>query len=339
MPNGNRLKIRLDYFRNRLRRFDAASVLERAREVADQHKKKTPVVLADMLWSAAFRDTAFQDFVDWDYAILSRSERATFMTHSISNHISMEYNDRAHRGVFQDKIEFNKVFDRFLKRRWLDVRDASVAEVKDFVTAAGAVIAKVPFSNSGHGVHRHQASEVDDWEGFRAFLIEEGQLLLEEVIEQHPDLAAVCAGTANTTRVTTFFDGEEVHVLSMAQKFGRGQASDQQTFGGFYTMLDREGRSMGRGYDSHDNVYSHHPDSGVSIPGFRLPLAETVAPFIDEVARTVPTMRYIGWDIVMSADGPVLVEGNWAVGVYENKPSVTGIRTGNRPRYQEIIGF
>ena len=34
-----------------------------------------------------------------------------------------------------------------------------------------------------------------------------------------------------------------------------------------------------------------------------------------------------------------LVEGNWGAGVYENKPSVTGIRTGHKARYRDAIGF
>ena len=89
----------------------------------------------------------------------------------------------------------------------------------------GRVMGKVPFSDSGHGVQRYEADSIDDWDGLRADLLAKGQTLLEEYIVQHPVLAAICPGTANTTRVTTFFDGEKTHVLSMAQKFGRGAAS------------------------------------------------------------------------------------------------------------------
>ena len=125
----------------------------------------------------------------------------------------------------------------------------------------------------------------------------------------------------------------------MAQKFGRGAVSDQMTFGGFYTMLDEDGHAVGAGYDSHAHVHEVHPDSGFRIADFQLPMMDEVRAFVDRVARVVPQVQYVGWDIVVTPTGPVLVEGNWGAGVYENKPSVTGIRTGHKPRYREAIGF
>ena len=35
--------------------------------------------------------------------------------------------------------------------------------------------------------------------------------------------------------------------------------------------------------------------------------------------------------------GPLVLEGNWLPGIYEHKPSVTGIRTGTRPRFERAI--
>lgn len=333
------VKIRLQYLWRRIRGFDAASVTARARAAAAAHGKSTPAVFIDMLWSAVFRNVAFQDYVDYDFAVLTRSERATFMTHSLSNHIAMKYNHPDYREVFHDKIVFNRAFDAHLGREWLDVSAATADEVHEFTERHGRVMGKVPVSDSGHGVSRYEAADITDWEMFRSELIAKGQTLLEEYIKQHPTLAAVCPGTANTTRVTTFFDGTKTHVLSMAQKFGRGEASDQQTYGGFYTMLNLDGSSRGRGYDSHDNVHETHPESGVSIPDFQLPLVDELFEFVDQVARVVPRMQYIGWDVVIGETRPILVEGNWAAGVYENKPSVTGIRSGSLPRFREAIGF
>lgn len=330
---------RLRYLGERARRIDVGSVVTRAREAAVQHGKWTPAVVVDMLWQAGFRNVGFQDYADYDFAILSRDERATYMTHPVSNQLSQRFDHPDYRHLFHHKVEFNRTFAEHLHREWLVVEDGNADAVKDFLTRQGTVVAKEPIGQAGSGVHRYRAADVEDWDAFHRGLLERDEILLEEVIVQHEDLAAVCPGTVNTTRVTAFFDGQRTHILAIAQKFGRGEVSDQMSFGGFYTMLDDEGRSRGPGYDSHGHVHETHPDTGFVIGDFVLPTIDEVTAFVDRVARVVPQVQYVGWDIVVTPDGPVLVEGNWGAGVYENKPSVTGIRTGHKPRYRAAIGF
>ena len=340
MPSqGLGLAPRLRYLAARARRIDVGSVVERAKETSQQHDKWTPAVLVDMLWSAGFRQVGFQDYVDYDFAILSRAERATYMTHPVSNELSQKYDHPDFRHQFHHKVEFNRVFSEHLHREWMVVEDDNADAVRAFTERLGTIVTKEPIGQAGTGVHRYRAEDVDDWDAFHRGLLERGEVLMEEVIQQHPDLAAVCPGTVNTTRVTAFFDGEQTHILAMAQKFGRGAVSDQMTFGGFYTMLDEDGHAVGPGYDSHAHVHEKHPDSGFVIADFQLPMIDEVKAFVDRVARVVPQVQYVGWDIVVTPDGPVLVEGNWGAGVYENKPSVTGIRTGHKPRYRAAIGF
>lgn len=333
------LSARIRYAAKRLRRIDVGSVFARAKEASKLHGKPAPLIVADMLWSAARHHVGFQDYVDYDFAILSRAERETYMTHPVSNQISQRYAQPAYRQTFHDKIAFDRAFAEHLHRDWMVVEEGNAAELAAFVQRLGTVIVKTPMGQAGSGVFRYHAADVTDWDGFHRELLDKGRLLVEEVITQHPDLAAVCPGTVNTTRVTAFFDGEKTHILAIAQKFGRGEVSDQMSFGGFYTMLDDEGRAVGPGYDSYGNVHVTHPDSGFVIADFQLPMMDELRAFVDQVARVVPQVQYVGWDIVMSPTGPVLVEGNWGAGVYENKPSVTGIRTGHKPRYRAAIGF
>ncbi|MEW1708023.1 sugar-transfer associated ATP-grasp domain-containing protein [Microbacterium sp. NPDC007973] len=330
---------RLRYLAGRARRIDVGSVVERAKEASAQHGKSLPLVVADMLFQAGVKNVGFQDYIDYDFAILTPAERATYMTHPVSNQISQKYDHPDYRGLFQDKVEFDRKFSDFLRRDWMVVDAGNADELRAFTERLGTIVTKEPVGQAGTGVHRYHAAEVEDWTQFHRGLLERGEILVEEVIRQHDDLAAVCPGTVNTTRVTAFFDGEKTHILAMAQKFGRGAVSDQMTFGGFYTMLDENGHALGAGYDSHGHVHELHPDSGVRIADFQLPMIDEVKAFVDQVARVVPQVQYVGWDIVVGPEGPVLVEGNWGAGVYENKPSVTGIRTGHKPRYQAAIGF
>lgn len=341
MPaNGLALGPKLRYLTQRARRIDVGAVIERAKEVHEEHGKPVPAVVVDMLWQAARRDVAFQDYVDYDFAILNADERATFMTHPVSAQLAQRFSQPEGRKIFEDKIAFNRRFSEFLGREWLVVTESNADEVRSFVEAQGTVIAKIPVSHMGLGVRRYQAADVADWAAFHRDLLSKGEILLEEVITQHSDLSAVCPGTVNTTRITAFFDGSDVHTLAVAQKFGRGEVSDQMSYGGFYTMLDPDsGHAMSAGYDSHAHVHETHPDSGFRIADFQLPLFDDAIALIDRAARVVPEVQYAGWDVVVTEKGPVLVEGNWGAGVYENKPSVSGIRTGHKPRYRAAIGF
>ncbi|MFC4244470.1 sugar-transfer associated ATP-grasp domain-containing protein [Gryllotalpicola reticulitermitis] len=329
---------RFTFFLTRARGLDLASVARRARLAADQHHRSAAAVFADMMWSAAFRDTAFNDYFELDFAMLSRAERRTFMTSPLSNHIAMRHDAPAYRDLFLDKIAFNHTFGAYLGREWLDIRESGPAALEAFGTKHPIFIGKVPTGQAGNGVERYQTSTVSDWAALHGELNAQGQFLVEQNIEQHPVLAAACAGTVNTTRVNTFFDGERVHILSWAQKFGRGAVSDQPVSGGFYTMLDEHGRSYGAGHTGKNtNSFPTHPESGVSIVDFQLPLVDELKALIDVVARTVPQIPYVGWDFVVGPDGPLVLEGNWLPGIYEHKPSVTGIRTGTRARFERAI--
>ncbi|HEY0247772.1 MAG TPA: sugar-transfer associated ATP-grasp domain-containing protein [Gryllotalpicola sp.] len=333
------LRSRLAFLLTRAKGLDLPSVRRRAVLAARQHHRSAPLVLADMLWSAVFNDTAFNDYFELDFAMLSRAERRTFMTSPLSNHIALGHDAPAQRELFLDKISFNRLFAPYLGREWLDLRAAGPDALREFGTRHPLVIGKIPDGQAGNGVERYASAEVADWAAFHGGLLAKGQLLVEQNIRQHPVLEATAPGTVNTTRVNTFFDGTTVHVLSWAQKFGRGAVSDQPISGGFYTMLDEDGRSYGAGHTGKNaSSFPTHPDSGASIVDFRLPLVAELKELIDTVGRVVPEVPYVGWDFVIGADGPLVLEGNWLPGIYEHKPSVTGIRTGTRPRFEKVIG-
>ena len=46
------------------------------------------------------------------------------------------------------------------------------------------------------------------------------------------------------------------------------------------------------------------PTRGFVIADFQLPMMDEVRGFVDQVARVVPQVQYVGWDIVVTPDGP-----------------------------------
>ncbi|WP_040164318.1 sugar-transfer associated ATP-grasp domain-containing protein [Microbacterium gorillae] len=334
------VKARARYFANRIARFNPKRIWDLASKIGKEHKRHTLPVFVDMLWWAAFHDTAFIDYYEADFASLKPAERKTFMTSLIQHHIALKVNDREAAETFASKITFNKTFERFLGREWLDLSASDAAGLQAFAAKHPTIIAKVPISREGHGVFRYDTTEITDWQRFYDELVGGGQLLVEEQIVQHPYLAEYCAGTVNTTRITSFFDGEKVHLLVRVQKFGRGSVSDQFSWGGFFTMLDENGHSVGRGHQGkNDTFYEVHPESKKSIVDFQVPLWDQVVALIDEVARVIPEVPYIGWDVAVGPNGPLLIEGNWIPGLYETRVLATGIRTGSRPAHEAVMSW
>ncbi|HEU4849625.1 MAG TPA: sugar-transfer associated ATP-grasp domain-containing protein [Terrimesophilobacter sp.] len=333
------LRRRIDYFLWRARNVDWANLSRISRKLSATTWKPAWLIAGDMIWCAAAHETGFTDYQDWDFHLLKHRERRTYMTHPKSNHIAQLVNQKEYRHNFADKSEFVQVFAKYVGRETLDVRTASVAELQRFVERHESVMIKVIDSDGGQGIERRNATAIDDYETFRDELLANRQFLVEQVIPQHPEMAALNPSSVNSLRIVTYFDGTEVHVLARVLKMGNDDVIDNFAHGGMYTMLDENGRAVHAAFDVAGDAYEIHPVSGIRIPGFQVPLYDQVLELVDEVARVIPQIPYVGWDVAISPDRPVVIEGNYNTGVFQAKPSLTGTKTGLLPLYREVIGF
>jgi len=333
------LRRRIKYFAWRARNIDTKNLFRIAGNLSRQSGKPKLAIAADMVWSAAKHETGFTDYQDWDFHLLSHAERITYMTHPKSNHLAQVFNQKDYRYRFADKSEFNRGFADYIGRNWLDVRTTKAADLEKFVTAHESVMVKVIDSDGGQGIERLSAVDIEDYETLREQLLERRQFLVEQVIPQHPIMASLNPTSVNSIRMITFFDGAQVHILARVLKMGNGDVIDNFAHGGMYTMLDEEGVALHAAFDVMGDSYSVHPISGVEIVGFRVPKYDEVLTLVDRVARVVPQIPYVGWDIAISPDRPVVIEGNYNTGVFQSKPSLTTTKTGLLPRYKEVMGF
>ncbi|TFB80672.1 hexapeptide transferase [Terrimesophilobacter mesophilus] len=330
---------RIKYFFWRASNVDTTNLFRIARKLSASSGKPMLWIAADMIWSAAAHETGFTDYQDWDFHLLKHRERITYMTHPKSNHIAQLVNQKPFRHFFADKSEFVQKFAAYTGRESLDVRAATSAELESFVRRHGSVIVKVTDSDGGQGIERREAADIPDFDAFRSELLAHRQFLVEQIIPQHPAMTALNPSSVNSLRIITYFDGTEVHVLARVLKMGNGGVIDNFAHGGMYTMLDESGVALHAAFDIEGDAYEIHPLSGIRIPGFQVPLYREVLALVDEVARIVPEIPYVGWDIAISPDRPVVIEGNYNTGVFQAKPSLTGTRTGLLPLYSEVIGF
>lgn len=335
-----RLYRRARFFVKRVVSFDRERVLQFARQSATLSRAPLWWVVVDMAWCAVRYETTFENYSEWDFRILRARERRTYMTDPKSFHLSRKLNDNGQRSIFDDKLEFAQHFGDELGRSWLDVSATDAAQLEEFVRRHERVITKNPGGVGGNGITMRVTAEIADVAALREELLSSGQTLVEEVLVQHPEMARLYPGSVNSLRVVTYRDPDDVvHVLAGVLKVGNGGVIDNFSNGGMYTMLDEEGRALHAASDEEGHPFEVHPITGVTLTGYQVPLYDEVLSLVDRLARRVPALPYIGWDIAITPERPVVIEGNHNTGVFQSKPSVSGIRRGLLPRYRAAMRF
>ena len=309
-----------------------------AGKISAEYKTPRVFILLDMAVNSVVNNAGYYDYHEWDFNLMNWRERKTFLTRPQANQLTLKLNDLAFKNNFSDKVAFNKKFQKYVGREWLDLRETTTEELREFVTRHGAVMLKDPVNLGGYGLEKLEVSGVNDWDALRERLLANRQVLVEEFVEQHPELDRLSPKSVNTLRVITYFDGTEVHVLAHAFKMGNGADMDNFGQGGIQTTVYDGGVCRYGAFNKEGDKYLVHPLTGVSIVGFVVPLYERAIAMAVEMAQVIPEVPYIGWDIAITPERPIAIEGNYNTGVFQMKPSLSGIKTGLRPLYREAIG-
>lgn len=143
-----------------------------------------------------------------------------------------------------------------------------------------------------------------------------------EFVEQHAYAEAIFTDATNTLRVFSILDPDtgEPHVLRVAHRFGSAVSAptDNWSRGGFAAPVDVETGEIGRLVvldGLRRSRPTRHPDTGTRIEGVTVPYWEEVRELVRDVADLHRLAPFVGWDVVVTDDGPVLIEGNARPGI------------------------
>jgi hypothetical protein len=148
--------------------------------------------------------------------------------------------------------------------------------------------------------------------GYQLFL---NGYLLEAKLRQHDFLAELAPWTTNTVRMVTFLNhrGEVDLHLAILRLGRRGSTGDNWDRGGLSVHVNTETGILGRGIlkPKYGGTWTEtHPDTNVRFADRQLPFWREVCDVCMRAARLTPGLRSVGWDVVITADGPVIIEGN-----------------------------
>ena len=328
---------RLKYILKKLRTLDYKNMIYVAGKVSKKTGKIRLFVLLDMIHCALVYGSGYMDYFEFEFYLLNKSERATYITSNVNNNIIKKYNDPKYNYIFDDKAVFNDIFKSFLKRDYINLEHLMYDDFVKFVKNKKKIVVKPLNECGGKGVRVISIDKKSDLEKIFNLLIRNKQFLVEDYINQCKQMSFLYNKSVNTLRILTFYKNKKVYILKSILKIGNGGAVDNFSSGGMYTFVDENGKVYVPAIDEEGNIFEVHPVSKKKIVGFEIPKYKEVIDFVKELGLVVPKVRYVGWDIAITDNGPVVVEGNNFSGIFQVKPSISGIKTGDLPNYRKYM--
>ena len=329
------------YYLRRIAHIDMSHLRGAVDAVHAKTGKSKAAIFFDMTKCLLRYGAGYYDYQIFAFYDRTPEQRATYVTRGVSKKLNQFMNDEAYMHLFDNKDEFNKLFAKYIRRGWLVIPESSKEEIRAFIEGKEEVFIKIVDGECSHGCERIRVADWPDFDALYQHILDGGFGLLEDVVDQHPDVEALHPGSVNCLRVITMLgDDGEPHCMYVVQKMGLGDSFVDCNC--LFTRVDPEtGKIL---YPAHSGdtpkgiVYEEQPDTHVRLVGYQLPFVPEAVAMCLEAARVVPQIRYVGWDVAISRDGPEFIEGNtYCAHDFWQLPPHTPDKIGMLPAIHKVV--
>ena len=272
---------------------------------AKTNKNKLGIFI-DILNCGIKYQAGYIDYNLFEMYNLTKEERKTIITRGINNEILKKYNDQSKAYIFEDKALFNKLYDKYLNREWIYLKD-NLEEFKKYLKNKKEIIVKPLSLSCGKGVEKIKVSDYEPEELYN-HLIKTERFLIEDVAKQNKEISKIYPESVNTVRIVTL----NKKVVAAFIRFGNlGNVVDNFNHDGMVTTINIEtGIVEYPALDKKKNIYEIHPYTNEKIIGLKIPMWDKVKELCIEACSVTPEIGYIGWDVCVGEKEPCLIEGN-----------------------------
>ncbi len=328
------------YILKRLFQMNYKGFFERIKTVSQKSGKNRFHIFCDMVWCGLRYGAGYVDYDVIGFYKLNGKQRKTMLTRGLNNKFVKMLNEKDYWHIFDNKNEFNTTFSKFITRAWIYPISEKKEEAIRFLQNHDIVFAKPNNGQCGKGIEKIKTSEWDLEELYQ-HLLESKLELLEEPIIQHEEMNRLNSSSVNTIRmVSVMNDKQDVTILATFSRIGNGKVVDNFNSGGMTAKINREtGMIIEEAVDKAGIVYEKHPISGTTIKGFQIPCWQQAREMVIEAAKLSPHVRYVGWDVAITVNGPTLVEGNQFPGhdIYQVAEKMEEGQLGVLPEFEAAI--
>ena len=231
--------------------------------------------------------------------------------------------------LLYDKERTNLYFAEYVRRPWCVNTKVSFEAFCEIFKDTERVMYKPIAGHRGYGVEAIYLTP-ETMKDIYDRLVTYPEGVVEAFIKQHPEMCKLSPTSVNSLRFVTFSsntvpvtpDGKMMDIAYSIVRFGReGSIVDNLHSGGMVANVDLETGCLATdGADRNGDLWVTHPDTGVTIKGFQIPYFEEAREMVKDAIATRKVEGYIGWDIAISENGPMLLEVN-------DRPGSDGLQT------------
>ncbi len=139
------------------------------------------------------------------------------------------------------------------------------------------------------------------------------EYIVQEEIQQHEELKKLHPNSLNTIRLATIHSHNQYQVLAACLRIGiDDNIVDNWASGGIAIGIDiHTGKILEYGFykPGHGTKATEHPNSKIVFKDFQIPYWQEAVNAALELHKHF-NIENIGWDIAITPDGPIFVEGN-----------------------------
>lgn len=271
----------------------------------------------------------------YDFEKASYKERREFVTRQQTAKYYSVINNKNFRKILDKKNLCYKVFKKYYKRDLICVKNSEdKEELEKFIKNKEKFIIKPFQGHSGDGVEIIDTKKYKTDEELYNYLLDKTPFVAEELIKQSSKLGCFHEQSVNTVRVVTFQYKGDFSILWSFLRTGQGNNNvDNMGAAGMGAFIDiNTGKIMTNGIDWKGQEVEEHPDSKIKFKGFQIPYWEDLIETVKNLASELAEMHCIGWDLALTDDGWVLVEGN-------ARPQCVTVQTSTKKGYKKYYEY
>lgn len=317
--------MKLVYFLYLLKKTNFKYFSSLTKSLAKQTHRSYAAIVWEVFISFLKYNTAFLDYFYFKFHNKDKNERSSYADTLFMYRFQKKHNDSKYIDYFADKSKFHQRFKDYVAHKHFLPLNHSQTELEHWLLTNQPehIIGKNSKGQIGSGIEKFEVDYSSDGillnqkpiPAFLLYLQSEKMNLIEVFITQHDVLNTIYPKSVNTLRVITFLENEnKVRFLGTILRMGAGKSVDNFDSGGVSAIVNLEtGEVEGPVMYKDPNKVTdgkRHPTTGVAIVGVQLPFWSEIVDMVQRAAIEVPQVKTVGWDVVITPNGPSLLEGN-----------------------------